>query len=82
MLRGGIDFSMLKVWAGLEARSWLQASIEDVSLLLCTLRVYCLHSFARLNDVLSTISFLQTYDIERQHTDIDMTTQSMRRMLV
>jgi len=30
MLKGGIDFSMLKVWAGLEARSWLQASIEDV----------------------------------------------------
>ena len=34
ILRGGVDFSMLKVWAGLEARSWLQASIEDVSLLL------------------------------------------------
>jgi hypothetical protein len=33
MLRGG-DFSMLKVWAGLEARSFLQASIEDVSLLI------------------------------------------------
>jgi aarF domain-containing kinase len=30
MIRGG-DFSMLKVWAGLEARSFLQASIEDVS---------------------------------------------------
>jgi aarF domain-containing kinase len=30
MLRQG-DFSMLKVWAGLEARSFLQASIEDVS---------------------------------------------------
>jgi aarF domain-containing kinase len=29
MIRGG-DFSMLKVWAGLEARSFLQASIEDV----------------------------------------------------
>jgi len=29
MLRGG-DFSMLKVWAGLEARSFLQASIESV----------------------------------------------------
>lgn len=30
MLRKG-DFSMLVVWAGLEARSFLQASIEDVS---------------------------------------------------
>jgi aarF domain-containing kinase len=30
MLRQG-DFSMLKVWAGLEARKFLQASIEDVS---------------------------------------------------
>ena len=30
MLRSG-DFSMLKVWAGLEARSFLQASIESVS---------------------------------------------------
>ncbi|KAF2191366.1 ABC1-domain-containing protein [Zopfia rhizophila CBS 207.26] len=29
MIRGG-DFSMLKVWAGLEARSFLQASIESV----------------------------------------------------
>lgn len=32
MLRAG-DFSMLKVWAGLEARKFLQASIEDVSCL-------------------------------------------------
>jgi hypothetical protein len=31
MIRGG-DFSMLKVWAGLEARSFLQASIESVRL--------------------------------------------------
>lgn len=30
MLRSG-DFSMLKVWAGLEARKFLQGSIEDVS---------------------------------------------------
>jgi aarF domain-containing kinase len=30
MIRGG-DFSMLKVWVGLEARSFLQASIETVS---------------------------------------------------
>ncbi|KAF2016280.1 ABC1 family protein-like protein [Aaosphaeria arxii CBS 175.79] len=29
MIRGG-DFSMLKVWAGLEARSFLQASVETV----------------------------------------------------
>ncbi|OCK83896.1 ABC1 family protein-like protein [Lepidopterella palustris CBS 459.81] len=31
MIRGG-DFSMLKVWAGLEARSFLQASIESVEM--------------------------------------------------
>lgn len=30
MLRGG-DLSMLKVWVGLEARSFLQASVESVS---------------------------------------------------
>lgn len=30
MIRGG-DFSMLKVWVGLEARSFLQASIDTVS---------------------------------------------------
>jgi len=30
MIRGG-DFSMLKVWVGLEARKFLQYSIEDVS---------------------------------------------------
>jgi hypothetical protein len=30
MIRQG-DFSMLKVWAGLEARKFLQASIDDVS---------------------------------------------------
>ena len=29
MIRGG-DFSMLKVWVGLEARSFLQASIDTV----------------------------------------------------
>jgi len=29
MLKSG-DFSMLKIWAGLEARSFLQASIESV----------------------------------------------------
>ena len=32
MLRQG-DFSMLKVWAGLEARKFLQASVEDVSIM-------------------------------------------------
>ncbi|KAF2644650.1 ABC1-domain-containing protein [Massarina eburnea CBS 473.64] len=30
MIRGG-DFSMLRVWAGLEARSFLQASVDSVS---------------------------------------------------
>jgi aarF domain-containing kinase len=30
MIRGG-DFSMLKVWVGLEARSFLQASVDTVS---------------------------------------------------
>jgi aarF domain-containing kinase len=29
MIRSG-DFSMLKVWVGLEARSFLQASIDTV----------------------------------------------------
>lgn len=29
MLRGG-DLSMVKVWAGLEARKFLQASVESV----------------------------------------------------
>jgi aarF domain-containing kinase len=29
MIQGG-DFSMLKVWVGLEARSFLQASMETV----------------------------------------------------
>lgn len=28
----GADFSMLKVWVGLEARSWLRASVESVSI--------------------------------------------------
>ena len=31
MLRSG-DFSMLKVWVGLEARKFMQASVEDVSI--------------------------------------------------
>lgn len=30
IIRGG-DFSMLRVWVGLEARSFLQASVESVS---------------------------------------------------
>lgn len=43
MLRSG-DFSMLKVWAGLEARTFLQASVESVSSpisrgLLCVLTI-------------------------------------------
>ncbi len=49
MARGG-DFSMLRVWVGLETRSFLQASIEDVSFLVpsavclvseCVLTVSC-----------------------------------------
>ena len=36
MIRGG-DFSMLKVWVGLEARSFLQASIDTV----CDAMTYC-----------------------------------------
>lgn len=36
MIRGG-DFSMLKVWVGLEARSFLQASIDTVSIL----KIHC-----------------------------------------
>jgi hypothetical protein len=36
MIRGG-DFSMLKVWAGLEARSFLQASIESVRISLAVI---------------------------------------------
>jgi hypothetical protein len=32
MIRSG-DFSMLKVWVGLEARSFLQASIDTVRIL-------------------------------------------------
>ena len=37
MLRQG-DFSMLKIWVGLETRKFLQASIEDVSYLLVSSR--------------------------------------------
>lgn len=39
MLRSG-DFSMLKVWAGLEARKFLQFSIKDVSLRLGP-KIFC-----------------------------------------
>lgn len=53
MLRQG-DFSMLKVWAGLEARKFLQASIEDVSTFLNgDLGVA---NVIRLNDVSNMIS--------------------------
>ena len=31
MLRKG-DFSMIKVWAGLEARKFITASVEEVSI--------------------------------------------------
>ena len=30
MVRGG-DFSMIKVWAGLEARNFINVSVEEVS---------------------------------------------------
>lgn len=39
MIRGG-DFSMLKVWAGLEARSFLQASADAVSVSLGTVEIF------------------------------------------
>lgn len=57
------DTSMLKVWVGLEARRFVQASIEDVrhlfdvawsSLLLPT-------DISRSSAALSTICYLQTY---------------------
>ena len=38
MLRSG-DFSMLKVWVGLEARTFLQASVESVSKTLCLIEL-------------------------------------------
>jgi hypothetical protein len=41
MIRGG-DFSMLKVWVGLEARSFLQASVDSVSKFVLTPEVRCL----------------------------------------
>jgi hypothetical protein len=62
MIRGG-DFSMLKVWVGLEARSFLQASIETVSTFM--LHVYVEANSTRLNDASSMISSRRTY--ERAH---------------
>jgi aarF domain-containing kinase len=40
MIQGG-DFSMLKVWVGLEARSFLQASIETVCAIQSTSYYLC-----------------------------------------
>jgi hypothetical protein len=60
VLRGGVDFSMLKVWAGLEARSWLQASIEDVSDVVIAMKVT--NSWPRWNDVSNTTSSPPMYD--------------------
>lgn len=59
MIRGG-DFSMLKVWVGLEARSFLQASIETVSQQHKDL-VQVPNGY-RLNDVSSTINCRRTYE--------------------
>lgn len=42
MIRGG-DFSMLKVWVGLEARSFLQASVDTVSHLSAPLQIVTHH---------------------------------------
>jgi aarF domain-containing kinase len=42
MIRGG-DFSMLKVWVGLEARSFLQASIDTVRI-----SASCLEGYANM----------------------------------
>lgn len=69
MMKQG-DFSMLRIWVGLETRRFLQASVDDVSrrLPVC---VYVLVSApvlttARSNDASSTICSLQT--CRRLHT--------------
>ena len=59
MLREG-DFSMLKVWAGLEARKFLQASIEDVSYFLIPSSKQGA-KWIRLNDVLNMTSYHRIY---------------------
>jgi len=50
MLRQG-DFSMLKVWVGLETRKFLQASIEDVSFPPLQMSAYRLLTIHRLRGV-------------------------------
>lgn len=65
------DFSMLMVWAGLETRKFLQASVEDVSarpppIPPCPASPYavidhCMH--LRLNDVSNTISYRPTCNL-------------------
>jgi len=39
MLRSG-DYSMIKVWAGLEARRFFTVSVEEVSLLIFLISIY------------------------------------------
>jgi hypothetical protein len=52
---------MLKVWVGLEARSFLQASVDTVS---SQIWVLCANTnIIRLNDASSTINSRQTYDL-------------------
>lgn len=65
MIRGG-DFSMLKVWVGLEARSFLQASIDTVCLRV--LMFIALLTSSRLNAVSDTTSCHRTSERTLQHT--------------
>jgi hypothetical protein len=53
---------MLKVWVGLEARSFLQASIETVSFPHSSYFRQAL-TLVRSNDVSSTTNSHQTYDL-------------------
>lgn len=57
---------MLKVWVGLEARSFLQASIDTV----CSRRFICrfLLTSDRLSDVSNTTNYHQTYERALKHT--------------
>ena len=60
------DFSMLKVWVGLEARKFLKASVDDVSavefLFVWFVTLGLLIIFCRSNCASSTISCLQISD--------------------
>lgn len=62
MMKGG-DFSMFFVWAGLEARRFMQASIEDVSPF-CPYHItfIILTSARRWRDVLNTTCCRQTFN--------------------